>query len=201
MSRGWLLAIAGLWAGCGGGLDNGNPMSSVFGVNGMVTGTSVPMAGKVFAIWHVLDVQSDPQSPTGNDLVPDYDYKFGEGTSSAFSFSAAWAANPPDGALPSYGFGTATLLLRGSGNLIADGRLTDFVTDADGDSGNYRIVYRAPGATNVWPFMASFPDGFSCAQCKSDDTGANATLLVADCKVMAMATPADGFNDCWALPF
>jgi hypothetical protein len=194
--------VAAVLVGCGGGLDNnsdGNP-PGVFSLKGKVTGSSVPLQGKVFAIWHVLSAQPDSMSSTGYDLNWSYDYKFGEGTSDQFDFSSAFAAAPPADAISPYGFGTATLVLRDTTDLIADGKLDSQIYDASGDSASYRVVYRADGFTQVDPSMAGFQPGFSCGVCKADSTGFSATFQPVDCGQLSLDTPA--FNgDCWSLPY
>ena len=198
MNQAWIGLAAVLAAGCGGGLDNGGNPPNVFSLQGKVGGTSVPQQAKVFAIWHVLSVQADPQSPLGHDLNWSYDYKFGEGSSSAFDFSSSFAAAPPTDALSPFGFGTATLVLRASDALIADGKLAGMIGDANGDSASYRVVYRGDGFVSEDPQEDAFPPGFSCGVCKADQSGFSATFTPVDCATVALTTPSDGFGgDCW----
>src|SRR5258706_852901 len=114
----WVALIGLSCSACGqGSLGN---TAGQFTLNGKVTGTTVPQRGKIFAIWHVL----------GADLSSDHDYKFGEGSSTAFDYAATFSRRPPADAISGYGVGTASLLLRSSDALISDGRIDNYVPDA-----------------------------------------------------------------------
>jgi hypothetical protein len=167
------LAVVGMTPGCG--AVEGPPGGFV--TSGTVVGP-MAAAGPVAIIWAV------DSSPS------DYAYKFGDGTATATTFTAALPSDPPTNArshAPGADLGVGILALLPPGASLPEG-MTSSLPAAVGYSRRYAVIYRGTADTGtVVPWTAAFPIGLSCGRCVDSMTGFD-TFEPVDCAMLLIDT-------------
>jgi len=156
--------------------------SGVFSVTGIV-GTGAPATARTVVIWVVT---------SGS---PDYIYKYGEGGSSGAQFVVSFAAVPPPAAINAYGVGIGIVAVLPPGvNVPTDGMVSDSVIDNAGYTTDHGIIYKAPGASNVVPWIGPFPEGYSCGVCVRASSGFDSFQPTTCSTVEVDMTPMNACN-------
>lgn len=157
--------------------------AGVFGFNGIV-GTGAPATGRTVVMWVV------------SSGSPDYIYKFGEGTSSGAQFVVSFSANPPAAALNSYGIGVGIVALLAPGTAVpADGMVDEMVLDGAGYTPLHAVIYKdATANPSIVPWIAPFPQGYSCGRCVEATTGFDSFEPTTCTTVEVDMTPANACN-------
>ena len=128
-----------------------NNGSTSFEIDGSVQGGGVPPSGKVVFMWDTLQTT----------------YKWGDGASTATSFSVLLDPVPPDGAqIATAGMAGGIPMLIDSGETLADG-VFDFKNTARlGIATDYGIIWKDATATGIGTtWDATFGASYSCAHC------------------------------------
>lgn len=153
-----------------------------FSVMGIV-GTGAPTTGSTVVLWVV------------SSGSPDYIYKFGQGTSTGAQFIATFSTVPPAAAINSFGVGVGIVAVLAPGTAIpADGMVDETILTGAGYTPDHAIIYKAPNASTLVPWIGPFPQGYSCGRCVRATTGFDSFEVTTCSTVEVDMTPTDPCN-------
>jgi len=95
-------------------------------------------------------------------------FKLGDGRAFPSEFSLEFFREPPEDALEAGQFGVAFVAMLPGLSTVPDGEIAPAMLNQIGGSTDTAVIFKTPGAVGPG-WLASFPDGFSCALCLRED--------------------------------